>query len=138
MAVLRNVSEFVSPMKNPFESQPRIFVVDDELDIAKLLVVILQMSLFDAIPYSDPLEALKAAKATPPDYLISDVVMPGMDGVKLAIAIQCEAPKCRVLLFSGQIGASELIENASVAGHNFQLLQKPIHPKELVEALRKL
>ena len=42
-------------MENAFESLPRIFVVDDELDIAKLLVVMLQMNHFDAIPYSDPL-----------------------------------------------------------------------------------
>jgi|HubBroStandDraft_5_1064220.scaffolds.fasta_scaffold29181_4 DNA-binding NtrC family response regulator len=112
-------------MENPFESRPRIFVIviDDELDIAKLLVVILQMNLFDAIPYSDPLIALNAAKATPPDYLISDIVMPGMSGIELAIAIQREVPKCKVLLFSGQIGASELIAAAIEQGHSFELVR---------------
>lgn len=131
-------SELVKPMENPFESRPRVFVIDDELDIAKLLVVILQMNLFDAIPYSDPLIALNAAKATPPDYLISDIVMPGMSGIELAIAIQREVPKCKVLLFSGQIGASELIAAAIEQGHSFELVQKPIHPTRMVEAIRKL
>jgi DNA-binding response OmpR family regulator len=125
-------------MGNAFESRPRIFVVDDELDIAKLLVVILQMNHFDATPYSDPVVAVNAAKVTPPDYLISDIVMPGMTGIELAVAVQHAVPRCKVLLFSGQVGASELITNASAAGHSFELLQKPIHPKELVEAIRKL
>ena len=57
-------------MKTAFESQPRVFVVDDEEAIAKMLTVVLQMNLFNAIPYVDPLVALDAAKATPPDYLI--------------------------------------------------------------------
>jgi DNA-binding NarL/FixJ family response regulator len=98
----------------------------------------LQMNHFDAIPYSDPLLAVHAAKTTPPDYLVSDIAMPGMTGIEVAIAIQREAPKCKVLLFSGQVGASELIKNATAAGHSFELLQKPIHPKELVEAIRNL
>ena len=125
-------------MESPSESRPRIFVVDDELDIAKLLVVMLQMNHFDALPYSDPVAAINAAKATPPDYLISDIVMPGMTGIELAIALKRQIPRCKVLLFSGQVGASELIKNANAAGHSFELLQKPIHPKELVEAIRNL
>ena len=125
-------------MENPFGSRPRIFVVDDELDIAKLLVVMLQMNQFDAIPFSEPLAVVDAAKATPPDYLISDILMPGMNGIELAIAVKREAPECKVLLFSGQIGASELIKGATATECNFEVLHKPIHPRELIEALRKL
>ena len=40
---------------------PASFVVDDEIEIAQMLTVILQMNLFDAVPYIDPLEALEAA-----------------------------------------------------------------------------
>ena len=127
-----------SYMKNPFESRPRIFVVDDELDIAKMLTVILQMNLFDAVPFADPLAALGAARAAHPDYLISDIVMPGMTGIELAIAIRREIPTCKILLFSGQIGASDLIKNAREAGHNFELVQKPIHPTKMVAAIRSL
>jgi DNA-binding NtrC family response regulator len=125
-------------MGNPFKSNPRIFVVDDEVQIAKMLVVILQMNMFDAVPYSDPEAALQAAKQDPPDYLISDVVMSGIDGIQLAIAIRKEIPACKVLLFSGQVGAPELIEKAKEAGHRFELVQKPIHPKSLVETLLRL
>jgi YesN/AraC family two-component response regulator len=62
-----------------------------------MLAVILQMNLFDAIPYSDSEMGLQAAKDLPPDYPISDIVMPRLDGIDLAIAIQIVAPTCKVL-----------------------------------------
>lgn len=120
------------------DTRPRTFVVDDELDIAKLMVVILQMNLFDAQPFCDPLEALEAAKAEAPEYLISDVVMPQMNGLELAAAVQEVVPGCKVLLFSGQVGAQELIERSAAEGRRFDLVQKPIQPAELVAALRAL
>ena len=125
-------------MDNPFESQPTIFVVDDEPEIAKMLAVILQMNLFDAIPYTDPQTAIDAAIASPPDYLISDIVMPGISGIDLAIRLKREAPSCKVLLFSGQPGAADLIAEAKEAGHDFVLVQKPIHPTKLVKTIRSL
>jgi DNA-binding response OmpR family regulator len=122
-------------MGNPFESRPRIFVVDDEPEIAKMLSVILQTNLFDAVPYFDSQAALDAARLAPPDYLISDIGMPGMNGIELAIAVQREIPACKVLQFSGQVEASELISNAEEGGHSFSLVQKPIHPTKLVAAI---
>jgi hypothetical protein len=38
---------------NPFESHPFIFIVDDEPSIATMMSVILQMNLFDAVPFAD-------------------------------------------------------------------------------------
>jgi DNA-binding NtrC family response regulator len=128
----------MSETENPFESQPRIFVVDDELEIAKMLTVVLQMNLFDAIAYTDPHEALEAAKAAPPDYIISDIVMPGLTGIELAIRVRTEIPKCKILLFSGHMGAPALIEEAKASGHFFNLVEKPIHPTKLVEAIQNL
>ena len=125
-------------MENPFESLPRIFVVDDEPEIAKMMAVILQMNLFDAVPYTDPAEALAAAKAEPPQYVITDIMMPGMNGVELAIQLQQEVPACKVLLFTGQAGSSDMIRKAQEAGNTFVLVQKPIHPTKLVEAIRGL
>jgi hypothetical protein len=65
-------------VQNPLKAHPRIFVVDDELSIAKMMSVILQMNLFDAVPFADPKSALDAARVNPPDYLISDIAMQGM------------------------------------------------------------
>jgi DNA-binding NtrC family response regulator len=125
-------------MENPFESYPRIFVIDDELSIAKMLSVILQIHLFDAVPFSDPEAALEAARASPPDYLISDIQMQGMTGIDLAILFEGEFPACKVLLFSGQPDAPERLREASEAGHVFAFLQKPLHPTDLVAALKQL
>jgi DNA-binding response OmpR family regulator len=125
-------------MQNPFESHPRIFVIDDELSIAKMLSVVLQMQLFDAIPFSDPEAAVEAARAAPPDYLISDIQMQGMTGIELAILFAREFPACKILLFSGQVDAPEQMQKAREAGHDFSFLQKPLHPTELVAALRQL
>jgi len=123
---------------NPFEEKPCIFVVDDEEEIAKMFAVVLQMNLFNAVPYFDPLEALEAAKQSAPDYLLTDVVMPGMSGVELAIAVKAVAPGCKMLIISGQIEAEELIAKAKAEGHELTLMQKPIHPTKMVELIRGL
>lgn len=47
----------MSETGSPFETRSRIFVVDDELEIAKMLTVVSQMNLFDATAYTDPHEA---------------------------------------------------------------------------------
>jgi CheY-like chemotaxis protein len=65
-----------------------IFVVDDEKLIASTLSLILAGSGFYARPFLDPLDALRAAQSTAPDLLLSDVVMPNMNGIELAIQIQ--------------------------------------------------
>ena len=122
-------------MENAFESRPKIFVVDDEPEIAKMLAVVLQLNLFDAVAYFDPVEALEAAKETPPDCLISDVQMPGMNGIDLGIAVVAQCPACKVLLFSGQVDAPEQVEAAKEAGYAFEFLHKPVHPKVLAEVL---
>jgi DNA-binding NtrC family response regulator len=125
-------------MQNPFESHPRIFVIDDELSIAKMLSVILQMHLFDAVPFSDPQQAFEEARVSPPDYLISDIQMQQMAGIELAILFARELPACKILLFSGQLDAPERMQQAREAGHDFAFLQKPLHPTDLVAALKKL
>jgi FixJ family two-component response regulator len=125
-------------MENAFRDCPRVFVVDDEEDIAKMIAVILQMNKFDATAYSEPLKALQEADSTPPDYLVSDIAMPGMNGIDLALAMQAKAPSCKVLLFTGDAGAPALVEEAKKAGHDFALLMKPVHPIALVGALAPL
>jgi DNA-binding NtrC family response regulator len=128
----------LSNEENPFQEQPRIFVVDDEEEIAKMFAVVLQMNMFNAIAYTNPVEALEAAKAEPPEYLLTDIGMPEMDGVELAIAVRAAAPECRLLIFSGQVDAEEKINRANEQGHNFVLVQKPIHPTKMVELIRGL
>jgi CheY-like chemotaxis protein len=110
----------------------RIFVVDDEFVIATTLATILQRSGFDAVSFTEPMKALDAARAKAPDLLITDVVMPVLSGVELAIRLKKDCPACRVLLFSGQAATANLLEAARKDGHDFELLSKPIHPSEFL------
>jgi CheY-like chemotaxis protein len=121
------------------ENHPQtVFVVDDEHVIAATLAAILNASGFQAIAFTNPVEAIEAAERQGPALLITDVVMPGMNGVELAIHLKALCPKCKVLLFSGQASTSDLLTAARDAGHDFELLAKPIHPKDLLAAIRKL
>jgi CheY-like chemotaxis protein len=117
---------------------PRIFVVDDEPVIASTLAAILQMNGFSAKFFTCPLEALSAARSKAPDLLISDVDMPGISGVELAIRMRAQYPTCKILLFSGQAATVDLLEDARVQGHQFDLLLKPVPPTELLFELGKM
>ena len=117
---------------------PAVLVVDDEHVIAATLAAILNMNGYSATSFTSPQEALAAAQSNVPDLLISDVLMPGLSGVDLAIQIRAECPDCKVLLFSGQASTQDLLDDARRQGHDFQLLQKPVHPAEMLRSLKAL
>jgi CheY-like chemotaxis protein len=115
----------------------RIFVVDNERTIASSVAAILQLHGFSARFFLDPLEALDAAGCEAPDLLISDVSMPQLSGVDLAIRIQEQYPACKIMLFSGQAATADLLKVAREQGHDFRLLAKPVHPSDLLSELSK-
>jgi DNA-binding response OmpR family regulator len=118
------------------DGRMRVLVVDDEHLIADTLCAILNEHQFDAIAAHNGLEALEAARNLRPDVVLSDVLMPRMSGVDLAIQLRNEFPEIRVFLFSGQTATSGLILDAEEKGHHFELFPKPIHPDELMARLR--
>ena len=119
-------------------SGSRIFVVDDEPVIASSLAAILQMNGFSAKFFTCPLEALAAALSESPDLVISDVAMPGISGIDLAIQMRAQYPNCKILLFSGQAATFDLLESARAQGYDFRLLQKPVHPSEFLFEIGQL
>jgi DNA-binding response OmpR family regulator len=121
---------------SPVRNLPRVFVVDDEAVIATTLGMILSQQGFDAHPFHLPLEALRAAREEAPDLLISDVMMPLLSGIELAIQMREHCPDCKVLLFSGQAATSHLLEDARASGHDFEVLSKPVHPGDLLKKIR--
>jgi DNA-binding NtrC family response regulator len=120
------------------DTSTRIFVVDDEPVIASTLAAILQMNGFSARFFTSPLEALIAARAKAPDLLISDVTMPGISGIDLAIKMKAQSPKCKILLFSGHPTSLVLVEDARAQGHDFRLLMKPVPPADLLSEIGKI
>lgn len=116
--------------------RPRVFVVDDETVIANTLGVILRQQGFEAHSFNLPLEALSAAREMAPDLLISDVVMPLLSGIELAIQLREICPNCKVLLFSGQAATASMLEKARASGNDFEVLAKPVHPADLLKKIR--
>jgi CheY-like chemotaxis protein len=112
--------------------RPMVLVVDDECSIADTLAEILKRSGYSAKTAYDGPSALEISLLTPPDVLITDVVLPGMSGIELAIDMRRIFPDCKVILFSGNAATSSMLASATGAGHNFTLLTKPVHPKTML------
>ncbi len=129
-------SPIVSSAKGPSscasEYCPRVLVVDDECVIADTLAKVLTLSGFAAIAAYDADDALETALHSPPELLITDVVLRGMNGIELAITIKDLFPECEILLFSGQASTVDLMAAAGREGHRFRLLNKPVPPQDLL------
>jgi CheY-like chemotaxis protein len=123
------------PSNGSKKHRPVVLVVDDESAIADTLSEILTLSGYAAMPAYDGEEALETALLMPPELLITDVMLPGMSGIELAIRIRRIFPDCRVLLFSGQAATSDLLVKAQTAGHHFTLLSKPVYPTDLLRRI---
>jgi CheY-like chemotaxis protein len=117
---------------------PFIVVVDDEKRIADTLALILDSEGYSAEAAYEGASALEICRQKVPDLILSDVVMPGMNGIELAIAVRQQFPDCYILLFSCQADTAEILEDAKRRGYDFELLAKPLHPEELLTRIRKL
>jgi DNA-binding NtrC family response regulator len=115
-----------------------VFVVDDEISISKTLALILSRSGYRVSSFTDPLKALDGVPSQSPDVLLTDVVMPHLSGIDLAIQIKEKCPACKILLFSGQAETLDLLWAARQEGHDFSLLAKPVHPLELLRRIKDL
>jgi CheY-like chemotaxis protein len=115
-----------------------VFVVDDEAVIAQSLAMILQCHGYSARFFTDPLKALANVEIDPPDLLISDVVMPQLSGIELAIEVKTRCSDCKILLFSGQASTHELLREPSLQAHHFAVVSKPIHPVDLLREIRRV
>jgi len=126
---------------NMEEDHPRpvVLVVDDVQVIADTRVAILTSWGYSAIACYDAESAIEMAQVIPPEILITDVLLTRMNGIDLAIAIRSIASDCKVLLFSGSrtTDGSDLLAAARRNGHNFTLLQKPVHPLDMYASLRE-
>jgi DNA-binding response OmpR family regulator len=116
----------------------RIVVIDDERRIADTLALILRSAGYVAdVAYDGP-SGLATCSASRPHLVITDVVMPGMSGIEVAIEIRRGFPRCKILLYSGQAATAQMMDEARLRGHDFELLAKPVHPVQLLEKVKSL
>ena len=110
----------------------RVFVVDDEHCIADTLAVILRNSGYEASAFYNAQSALRQIESCCPELVISDVVMPGMSGLDMAVLIRERHPACKVLLFSGLAPTLNMLDIVRGQGYDFEVFAKPIHPTDLL------
>ena len=118
-------------------ARTRVLVVDDERLVADTTAEILSGAGFDAKSVYDGWAALEMARSFLPDVLLTDVMMPQMNGVELAMTFSKTLPNTKVLLFSGQAGISVVLDQGRDQGYEFPLIGKPIHPTKLIQTLRQ-
>jgi DNA-binding NtrC family response regulator len=127
-----------SESEGPAATQSKVLVVDDERLLADTTATILRRAGFIAETAYDAFGALDVMASFHPHYVLTDIMMPAMNGVELAIAITKMYPKTKVLLFSGQAGITEILEESKTKGFEFPLLAKPVPPSKLIEGIRSL
>ncbi len=115
--------------------RPLVLVVDDEPAITMTSAAILQMHGYRTAVAADGEMALAMACELHPDLILSDVVMPRMNGVELAIAVGRLLPESKVLLISGNTATADIMEAARATGYEFKLLAKPVPMDELLSAI---
>lgn len=119
------------------KNQPmRIFAVDDEPIIASTLALILNQSGYCATGFTSGEDAIKAAVDVCPDLIISDVSMPMMSGIDLAIWFKSCCSSCKILLLSGAFSTNARLEEAKQKGFDFRILAKPAHPEDVLAAIK--
>jgi two-component system response regulator AtoC len=112
-----------------------VLVVDDEEPLRQLLLVILRDRGYQVRAVAGADEALKELAARDYDLVLTDVRMPGMDGIALTRAVQARQPGATVIVMSAY-GSHEAALEAMKAGA-YDFLPKPFKPDDVVLCLRK-
>ena len=115
---------------------PVVLIVDDEPLITATLAEILRNHGLAALTAVNGQAALDIAAVIPPQMLLSDVIVDGMNGFELASEITRRVPDCEVILFSGEYSTCDVVSHHS-QGHEFLTLIKPVHPADMLAHVRE-
>jgi DNA-binding NtrC family response regulator len=107
----------------------RILIVDDEESTRELFAELLQRWDYEVDQTADGHGALKLAAETHPDVIISDLVMPKLDGLALVRALREEQPDTPVVIITGKGTIDAAVE--AVREGVFDFVEKPLDPARL-------
>jgi CheY-like chemotaxis protein len=112
-----------------------VLLAEDDPLVRNLVSTVLLRDGYSVLVACDGEEALQVSRSYSGqiDVLLSDVVMPKMSGLNLAVSIRTERPATRSLLMSGKLG-SEIIRES----RELDFLRKPFVPEELRQKLREI
>ena len=102
----------------------KILLIDDDPDILQHMKKALQILGHTCDAFEDPLAALNQFNGGRYDLVISDVIMPGMNGFSVASEVRRLAPATTIILSSGHL--TEAMENATGEDSSLIYLKKPV------------
>ena len=119
-----------------FKGNETILVVDDELALLELCCEILEQQGFNVISADSAKKALDILEHKSVDLLITDVIMPNMDGYQLASIVQEKYPAIKIQIASGY-SDNHNVDSSNESLHQ-NLLYKPFKPQVLLQRVREL
>jgi CheY-like chemotaxis protein len=125
-----------APASNPGHGET-VLVAEDDPSVRMLVKSVLERNGYRVLVAENGLEALALARAEPGsiELLLSDVIMPGMNGRALRDAIRVTFPKLRVLFMSGYTG--DVLSGLGELDPDVSLVGKPFTPDILLESVRR-
>lgn len=115
---------------------PTILVVEDDENLRVLVARMLSRGGYRALTASHGIEALKSVRTQPIDVVVTDMLMPEMDGTELLRALQTERPGIPVIAMSGIDEWNEWLRIAIHLGA-FATLHKPIMAPQLLQIVEQ-
>jgi putative two-component system response regulator len=119
--------------------KPRILMVDDQVDYLVLLKLKLVNEGFDVVAADNAEAALAAMEKDPPDLIVADVIMPGMDGIAMFRRMrEANAPwgDTPLIFLSGKSDPQTKVDALQLGAEDF--LYKPVDMKELAARIRNV
>jgi two-component system, cell cycle sensor histidine kinase and response regulator CckA len=120
---------------NPAHGTESVLLVEDQAEVRRLAATILRMSGYQVSEAADGLEGLRLANERQFDLLLSDIVMPNLNGYELAHELRKTQPAIRVLLMSGHADQDEGDSPASLGA---KFISKPFSPNNLTARVREV
>ena len=126
------------PQRTVASGAETVLLVEDEPALRDLLKTDLTGNGFTVLDVPTPADALALSRkhSAPLHLLLTDVIMPGMDGPSLARQVQSERPEIKVLYMSGY--ATNFIMHDGIVDPGTNFLEKPFHPRALLAKIREV
>ena len=116
-------------------AKERVLIVDDEKNIVSSLQEILNDEGYEIVTAEDGLDALEMIQSEPPDLVLLDIWIPGMDGIEVLQAIKTYHPEIEVLVMSGHGTIDTAVKATKLGACDF--IEKPFSLNQLVLSVTK-
>lgn len=114
----------------------KILIVEDEKRLAQLLKEAINDSFYKVVIAKDGLEGLKKYKSFKPDIIITDIMMPKLDGLDMTIKIKEIDSNIPIIVLSAHSDKEKLLKAIDVGINKYFI--KPFDPDEVIEHIKKL